>query len=87
MQRKLLLGLLSAVVIALLVVAAGDVRGEGKRHCVVKIDPIAPGERDSVVHDLRCFRDFAAAISEATNGTGNLPPTAQPLRNVPGEVR
>ncbi len=64
----------------LLSAVASPASSEPGSHCVVFIEPLAPGASDSVVHEPRCFEDFSEAISEATDGTGELIPAGKPLR-------
>lgn len=47
-------------------------------HCVMNLDPLAPGQIASVVRDYRCFSTFPEAISYATGGTVRLAPDMRP---------
>src|SRR2546423_110819 len=54
--------------------------GIGERHCVVRIDPVKPGQSASRVYDLRCFATFAQAITAATGGRVHLSANTSPAQ-------
>lgn len=49
-----------------------------KGHCVVLIEPIKPGQEESVTSAPVCFDSFADAIYAATEGAVRLDPTIRP---------
>lgn len=70
---------LASASVLLSAVTSPDSNKQGS-HCVVLIEPVASGESDSVVHEPRCFDNFAEALSEATDGTDELIPAGRPVR-------
>lgn len=65
-----------------IVSAAASAGADG--NCVVKIDPVQPGQQSSQVSQPQCFATFAQAIAAATGGTVHLSPTAQPSQLTQG---
>jgi hypothetical protein len=60
--------------------SSGSKPAIGERHCVVRIDPVKPGQSASRVYDLRCFATFAQAITAATGGRVHLPANTSPAQ-------
>lgn len=67
---------LLAIAITGIVVAAAPADGGG--NCVVKIDPVQPGQQSSHVSQPQCFATFAEAIAAATGGTVHLSSSVKP---------
>ena len=58
--------------------AYGDVSHPASQgnHCVVLVEPLLPGQTQSVSELLGCYATFPEAIAQATNGVVRLPPSA-----------
>jgi hypothetical protein len=50
------------------------------RHCIVRIDPVRPGQTVSTMSDLACFATFSDAIAAATGGAVHLSSTTAPTQ-------
>lgn len=55
-------------------------QGTGDRHCIVRIDPVKPGQSESRVYDFRCFATFAEAVAAGTRGRVYLPANTSPAQ-------
>ncbi len=75
--------MLSLCLLSLILAAATPVQPTATRktpltHCVTRITPSHPGQRDSVALYTHCFATFAEAIADATEGRTHLPSTMKP---------
>ena len=51
---------------------------EQNKHCVIRLSPVAEGQKESASNHIGCFSTFAAATYAGTNGAVSLPPDATP---------